>query len=220
MCLIFKQAVLDNVKSLPETFTAYKVYHKLRGTLFSPHQRTSKHGEITRPGVYEASENAPRSCEAFREAMDILRVELPHAIAIPVPAYGEGYALNVPGFHVIASKEDAELYRDDIIRQFTVQHERLSQGQKDILRDAEYVVVPVLVNKEDVYTAGITPFGGQEYTIHAINPTHKIPTYVTRKITLTDEAMTNATGTIWENGQWAGFTNDSLQYDWKENVPV
>lgn len=186
MCLTYKPLPVPE-----EKFTAYKVYLLLRGCLLSPHNFKQPNGIIERPGTYSI-DPTPAVCGGYSPR----RQTPPYVIArrgysevtIPIHADYEGWDLDIPGFHVIATKEEAEVYQQYMERQRQEFLKDDTQSADDLEKyaEAEYVVVPVQVNPALIYATGHTPFGDTEGDDR---PAHEIKTYVAHEITITADAL-------------------------------
>lgn len=170
MCLVYTPIPLDD---LPETFTAYKVYKRTEhGGLRSPHFGTYALGSMY-GGSTLRNPQVPTCCYAA-EPKNNGRWKDRQTCVAPIPLHDclSGWEMDIPGFHVIAKREDAELYR-----------KHLEENALDSTPGA-YVVVPVQVNKADIYATGHTPFGSPRGYLSE-RPMYSVVTYVTRQICVT-----------------------------------
>lgn len=209
MCLIYKH---QDLSSLPETFTAYKVYLRSGGTLISPHYNAYAHGSFFHPGTFEVKK--PQDAEGYRPPRKGSVARPSGAFCgFPIPKAYEGYQFGIAGFHCFTTKEGAEEYRDWM--QAYRNNKEASSPANNLAHPANveftFVIVPVLINKNDIFATGDTPFphsSEAKYTrsrdpedMRMVNA----PTYITTKITITDEAFGEATDTVYLDGRFNGF---------------
>lgn len=156
MCIKYKPL------PIPETeFTAYKIY-LYNGSLTSPYKYKQSHGVIEKPGTFTIQ--PPKTCFGYH----LQQCWHDRDIDVPVQPEFTDYLLDVPGFHVIATHKEAELYKQNLLLD-----RRMSSP----------VVVPVKVHPSHVYATGYTIFG--EYKPNG-EQMYEIVTYVTQQITITD----------------------------------
>lgn len=191
MCLIYESDALP--EEHPETFTAYKVYVSQLGVLYSPYRRGDSFGTLTRPGPKKVEK--PTTVWAKGPSTEWKPNEAKHPMPLGNVFYN--WKMDIAGFHVFANKEDAEAYQTHIER--GIEKDRQDGFHMGFSTPRTTVaVVPVKINKADVFATGKTPFGG--LTASRRNG----QTYVTTQYEISDEDFGQATNSIFKDGTYVG----------------
>ncbi len=169
MCLILSDTKCPEIGSL----TMFKVYTKVDQSIQSPiffnnDYRTYSGSIIRHPGTYEASMD---TWYCVKDA--VIPPGPPQCYSYTVLPQHIGRSIDTSGFHCLTSIQSAKAYKSYLLRH------RYHNYSRPLL------IVPVVVEVKDVFAVGTTPV----YDWHV---DEGLPTYVTKNITITQNAFDTA----------------------------